>query len=242
MFGRKAKRTAPSPTEPNDGDRADTAIDPALIEPQQVAEEVPAPGRFEGAGQDSGLAGIEAELSFSLTDRALLTPHVSGLDATMFEDHEKLLDFMQRLNQAWAERSATPTSFEAFFMIPSRCWDSPYRTDLVEVLGLTPAQPWNVLPLAVDDAVAQRTGIAVHPGVESHEGSSIAATVITDAIEGMHASFERATFGSDDVDADALTAARAQAKADIMALARRTAQGVLGADVVDHARATFFRD
>lgn len=239
MFGRRAK----SANDAIDLDVTHRPIDTI------VADELP-PIRAENAGADSGLADIESEFTISDADLGLLDldavvqlpPPLTGIEATLAEHRAVLDDFMGRLTTAWEKRIGGSVELQPHFMIPERCWEGEHREVLVEILGLAPAQPWNVLPLACDASTATRTGAATHPGPESHESTRVASNFIGEAIGKMQSSFEAATFGGDTVDAEALAHARAAATQEIVSLARHMAGAVLSKEAVAHSRATFFGD
>lgn len=239
MFGRRAK----SASDATDLGAASPTIDTI------AADELP-PIRAEGAGADSGLADIESEFTISDADLDLLDlatldqlpAPLMGTEATLAEHRAVLENFMSRLTAAWEERSGGPVDLQPHFMIPERCWEGEHREVLIEILGLAPAQPWNVLPLACDANTAAQTGAAAHPGPESLESARVATNFIDEAVAKMQMSFERATFGGDTVDAEALANARTIATDEIVALARHMAGAVLGKEAVAQSRAAFFGD
>ncbi len=159
MFGRQAK---PTSNAEDLGASADTADVDTLL------AETLSPIRAETSGQDAGLASIEAEFTISDADTALLdlsslafdqlTSPLSAAETKMAGHRSDLDDFMGRLNTSWSERAGTNAALQPYFMIPERCWEGDHLEALVEVLGLTPAQPWNVLPLAGDTATADTIG------------------------------------------------------------------------------------
>jgi len=170
------------------------------------------------------------------------TERLPEVEATMARHRAELHDFMNGLNDSWSKQTDTPIDLQPFYMIPERCWEGEHQQVLVEVLGLAPAQPWNVLPLAADAATAAATGVAMHPGTRAVDHRAVATTLIAEAVETMQKSFERATFAADTVDTAALDSARAQAAADITAIAGRMAGPIIGTAAVDTARSTFFND
>jgi len=210
------------------------------------------PIRSPEAGQDSGLADIEAEFTISDADLALLdlssiafeqqASRLSAIDTILTENRTALAGYMDRLNAAWSEQTQSPVDLQPYYMIPERCWEGEHQQTLVEVLGLAPAQPWNVLPLAADPATAASTGVASHPGPRALDHRAMAASLIADAVEAMHKAVEQATFATDAVDTAALDSARLHAANEIKGLARRIAGATVGNEVVDRTRATFFND
>jgi len=271
MFGRRAKRSIDSgerselpvhnSRENSNGAEANTShvatmtleLAPPEIQPgDNTGADTSAPIRAAGSGSDSGLADIEAEFTISDADMALLdlsslafeqqASQLSGSDAVLAKHQAELVGFITQLNATWTDRTGTPVDLQPYYMIPERCWEGEHQQVLIEVLGLAPAQAWNTLPLAADAATATAVGVVDHPGARALDNRNIATTLITDAVEKMHKTFERATFGTDTVDTAALDAARAQAASEIMAIARRMAGTIIGPDAVDHARATFFGD
>ena len=253
MFGRRTKRALetgqPSRTSQEGNVGAETETSPVTTMTLDLAP-TDMPGADTGDG--SGLAQIEAEFTISDADLALLdlasiafdqqTNRLSAIDSTLANHRAELQDFMSRLDAAWSERTGTPVELQPFYMIPERCWEGEHQQVLVEVLGLAPAQPWNVLALAGNAATAAAIGVGNHPGAKALDHRAMATTLITEAVDTMHKTFERATFAADTVDTSALDAARSQAAADIKAIARRMAGTIVGTDAVDHARATFFND
>ncbi len=239
MFRRRAKRA--SAVVSVDLARAEsTNFDPAT------------PIRALDADHDAGLSRIEAEFTISDDDLALLdlssiafeqqTSRLSAIDAVMAENRAALTDFMSRLNSAWSAHAATAVDLQPYYMIPERCWEGDHQQVLVEVLGLAPAQPWNVLPLAGGPATEAATGVARHPGARALDHRAMATSLIAEAVDTMHETFEKATFATDAVDTAALDAARAQAATEIKGVARRIAGATVGVETVVHARATFFND
>lgn len=253
MFGRRTKPTPASPVldvdEPGNSAVGTLPVDGIAVERAPLLD---TPIRAETTDNDSGLAEIEAEFAISEADMALLdlssiafdqlTNPLSPAEQKMVEDTSTLNGYLVRLNESYSAQAGQPVDLQPYFMIPERCWSDEHQQVLVDVLGLTPAQPWNVLPLAGDAPTAMAIGLTPHPGPRGLDTRQLANDLISDAVDKMRASFEQATFGSETVDTAALETAQTQATADIKAIARRMAGPIVGAQAVDHARATFFGD
>jgi hypothetical protein len=175
-------------------------------------------------------------------ERRSMAPSARDLQDKIDETEHELSTFMGDLNTKWADRLGPTTQLRPFFMLPTRCWDTEHQRVLIETLGLTPAQQWNVLPLASDGEGPAELDLARHPGGVTTDVIEIASGFIAETVTEMQAAFERATFSGDTVDSEALGTARELARAEIIALARRVAASVLGAEAVDHSRALFFDD
>lgn len=238
MFGRRTKRaTAPGSVD--------------LAPAEAVTVDPVAPLRAPDAGRDAGLAKIEAEFAISDDDLALLdlssiafdqqTKRLSAADAIMAENRAALADFMSRLNNAWSAHAVSPVDLQPYFMLPERCWEGDHQEVLVEVLGLAPAQPWNVIPLAADSATEAIVGVGRHPGSRALDHRAMATSLIAETVGTMHKTVEQAAFAKDAVDTSAFDAARLQAANEIKGIARRIAGATVGVEVIDHARATFFK-
>lgn len=253
MFGRRSKPT-PAPPVLDLDESASPALGAVQVD-EIAADRAPlldTPIRAEGSGTDSGLAEIEAEFTISDADLALLdlsslafdqlTNPLSPAEQKMGEDRSALDDFLKRLNDSYTAQAGQPVNLEPYFMIPERCWSDDHRQLLVDVLGLTPAQPWNILPLAGDASTATKLGVAPHPGPRGLDTRQLASDLIGDALDTMQASFEQATFGSDTVDTAALESAKTQAATEIKTIARRMAGPIVSTQAVDHARVIFFGD
>ena len=258
MFGRRTKPTHASPDldSANAGnvDEGSTAVDTLVADPL-LTDTLPAdtsPIRADNAGHDSGLAAIESEFTISDADMALLdlssiafdqlTSPLSATEQKMADDKAGLDAYISHLNESCAARAEQPVDLQPYLMIPERCWDGEHHQVLVDVLGLTPSQSWNVLPLAGDAPTAMALGITPHPGPRGLDTRQIASELIGDAVDKMRAALEQATFGSDTVNTAAFDEAQAEATRDIKSIARRMAGPIVGAQAVDHARATFFSD
>jgi len=171
-----------------------------------------------------------------------MAPSARDLQDKIDESEHDLTSFMDELNATWVDRLGPATQLRPFFMLPTRCWDTEHQRVLIEILGLTPAQHWNVLPLASDGGGTGGLDLAPHPGGVTTDVIEIASGLIDETITDMEVAFERAAFSGDTVDSEALGTARELARAEIVALARRIASSVVGDEAVDHSRALFFDD
>jgi len=237
-----AERTAAFDAEP-------TASCDSEVERQVLATEELPPLRAPGAGNDSGLAAIEAEFQISDDDIALLelgalefAAPLSPIEAALTDDRAALDTTMQRLTDSLTEQLGTQVRLQPFAMIPERCWEGEHREALVELLGCLPNQTWNILPLAGDAATADALGIIQHPGGASLHAVDAANSFLTDILSKMHQSCAAAAFSADRIDGDALGAARDQARGQIEGLARHMAGVVIGTEAVTDARSRFFGD
>ena len=176
------------------------------------------------------------------TELTALAPSARDLQDALDTSEAELADLMERLTAMAGERVGTPVALLPYLMLPAECWDSPHQRVLIETLDLTPTQPWNVVPLGATGADAVALDLAQHPLVVSPAVIAQSRGLVDDIIEVMLSSFERATFGGDTVDADALASARDTARSEIVALARRVAAAEIGSDGVAAARSYFFAD
>jgi len=190
----------------------------------------------------SGLGELPVHSDDVGEERRSMAPSARDLQDKIDETEHELSTFMGDLNTKWADRLGPTTQLRPFFMLPTRCWDTEHQRVLIETLGLTPAQQWNVLPLASDGEGPAELDLARHPGGVTTDVIEIASGFIAETVTEMQAAFERATFSGDTIDSEALGTARELARAEIIALARRVAASVLGAEAVDHSRALFFDD
>jgi len=191
----------------------------------------------------SGLGHLaEEDADSALDEHRSMAPSARDLQVRIDENERELTAFMAELNATWADRLGSTTQLRPFFMLPTRCWDTEHQRVLIETLGLTPAQQWNVLPLASDAEEEGSLGLARHPGGVTTDVIEIASGFVDETIAEMHVAFERATFSGDTVDSEALDAARENARTEIIALARRIAASVVGGEAVDRSRALFFDD
>lgn len=263
MFGRRTKPTHAAPVldsvdsgsvDSGNVDPRNSAVDTLVAEPvlSDVLPTDTSPIRAERSGNDSGLAGIESEFTISDADMALLdlssiafdqlTSPLSATEQKMADDKAELDAYIGHLNESCAARAGQSIDLQPYLMVPERCWDGEHHQVLVDLLGLTPSQAWNVLPLPGDAPTAMAMGMTPHPGPRGLDTRQLASELIGDAVEKMRAALEQATFGSDTVNTAAFDEAQAEATRDIMAIARRMAGPIVGAQAVDHARATFFSD
>jgi hypothetical protein len=216
MFGRKRARLA--------------AADPGTLDLRaQVSDSFSGLGELpEQPGADNG-------------ERREMAPSARDLQAEIDESERELVTFMDELNSSWTGGPGSETELRPFFMLPARCWDTEHQRVLIETLGLTPAQQWNVLPLASGSNL-EGLDLAHHPGGVTTDVIEMASGFVDDTIVEMHAAFERATFTGDTVDTEALGAAREKARTEVMALARRIGASVIGDDAVIYSRDRFFND
>jgi len=176
------------------------------------------------------------------TELTALAPSARDLQATLDTSESELSGLMASLTEAAIARHGSNVTLRPFLMLPAECWDTEHQRMLIETLELTPTQQWNVLPLAATPDDATTMGIIQHPLVVSPASIEQARGFVDEIIATMLASFERATFGGDTVDTEALQTARTVAHDEIVKLARTIASVELGADSVAHARKTFFSD
>lgn len=171
-----------------------------------------------------------------------LAPSARDLQSTLDASEAELAAVLADLGTSASERIGHPVEILPFLMLPAECWDSDHQRVLIETLELTPTQTWNVLPLGATPADAAAIGVAQHPLVVNAALIEQCQGFVDDIVTTMLTSFERATFGGDTVDTDALAVARHQARADIMGLARTAAAMELGDETVAKAREVFFQD
>lgn len=196
-----------------------------------VSDSLAGLGQLAGEDIDSATVGHRS-----------MAPSARDLQLRIDESERELTAFMDQLNAIWADRLGSTTQLRPFLMLPTRCWDTEHQRVLIETLGLTPAQQWNVLPLASDGDEEGALGLGRHPGGVTTGVVEIASGFVDETIAEMHVEFERATFSGDAVDSEALDAARNNARAEIIALARRIATSAVGDEVVDRSRTLFFDD
>lgn len=171
-----------------------------------------------------------------------LAPSARDLQSTLDASEAELATVLADIGRTASDRVGRPVEILPFLMLPAECWDSDHQRVLIETLELTPTQTWNVLPLGATPADAEAIGVAHHPLVVNPALIEQCRGFVDDIVATMLTSFERATFGGDTVDTDALADARLQARNEIMGLARTAAAMELGAETVAKAREVFFDD
>ncbi len=189
----------------------------------------------------SGLGGLPEHPGEDDGERREMAPSARDLQSKIDDSERELVAFMDELNSTFASGLGSQAELRPFFMLPTRCWDTEHQRVLIEILGITPAQQWNVLPLA-SGSDPENLELARHPGGVTTDVIEIASGFVEEAIAEMQAAFERATFTGDTVDTEALRAAREHARTDIMALARKIGATVVGDDAVNYSRDLFFND
>ncbi len=164
------------------------------------------------------------------------------------ESEATLATFVMQTNAMWSERMGAIIDLQPRHMLPTSCWDSldtPDRTLLMDVLGLLPAQPWNTVLLAANDETAALLGVGRHPRSLSEEeqtANKLASLTIAEELESVKRQ-QGATLDPSRLDpAEVPDEIRNTAVVRIIAIARPVASAVLGQDVVDHSRSTFFGD
>lgn len=144
--------------------------------------------------------------------------------------------FVNQTNAAWAQQTGTAVELQPYHLLPAVCWDFDDKQDhdlLVEVMGLLPSNPWNIVLLAMNDETATLTGAGRFPSIVREEAvtaTSLAKISIAEELQQLKR-FEQPN-----------TEARDAAVARIIAMARPVGSAMLGEDVVDHSRRTFFGD
>lgn len=175
-----------------------------------------------------------------IADMATPAVTVDEVQVKMDEGTQALNAFVNQARATWADHTSHLVNLEPFQMLPASLWmqlDKHDRTVLVEVMGLVPAHPWNIVLLAADEQTAVLTGAARLPMTQSEEAAvaiDMARLSITDEIDRVKK--------CDRNQLDEFVATRDAAAARIITLARTIGSAVLGQDAVDHSRATFFAD
>jgi len=181
------------------------------------------------------------KLGLSEEEIADMANPVSAIDEVQVKADESeaaLGAFVTETNAAWSKQTGALVDLQPYLMLPAVCWELPDKQDhalLVEVMGLLPASPWNVVLLAADNETAAITGAARMPTDVSDEAvaaTSLAKITIAEELEMLKNQSQDAAFAAN----------RDGAAARIVALARPVGAAMLGQEVVDHSRTTFFGD
>ncbi len=188
------------------------------------------------------------KLGLSGDEIAEMANPISDQQRRIEESETTLATFVMQTNAMWSERMGAIIDLQPKHMLPTTCWDSldtPDRTLLMDVLGLLPAQPWNIVLLAANDETAALLGVGRHPRSLSEEertANNLASLTIAEELE-IAKRKQGATLDPSRSDlAEVADQAPDAATARIIALARPVASASLGQDVVDHSRSTFFGD
>lgn len=209
-------------------------------------------------------------LGLSEEEIAEMANPISEQQRLISESETALASFVKQTNTYWSQQTGTVIDLQPRHMLPTSCWDALDTQDsavLIDVLGLLPAQPWNILLLAMNDETAKLVGVGRHhapPSDEHDTAVTLAQLTIAEEIQRVKreqgASAPASVFNPALLDpsvADPPPLQVSQADVDraadfdmlknaaigrIMALARPVAAAAHGQAVVDHSRATFFRD
>lgn len=191
----------------------------------------------------SNVTEFMEKLGLSEDDIAEMANPVGTIDevqAKIDEGDEALDIFVGQAKATWSNHTSRMVDLQPFHMLPESLWtqlDKHDRTLLVEIMGLVPANPWNIVLLAADEETATLTGAARFPLTHSEE----AAVAIDMAKLSITGELERLK-KCDRNQLDEFVATRDAAAARIIAMARTVGSAVLGDDVVNHSRTTFFGD
>lgn len=172
-----------------------------------------------------------------IADMAKTAGAVDEVQVKLDESEVALGAFVTSTNAAWSQSTGTVVELQPYYMLPAVCWELPNKHDhalIVEVMGLLPASPWNIVLLAMDDETAAVTGAGRFPMAVSEEAvtaTSLAKVSIAEELE-----LVKRQQGINDGQV------RDAAVARIIAMARPVGAAMLGQDVVDHSRRTFFGD
>ena len=172
-----------------------------------------------------------------IADMANTATSVDEVQSKVDEGEAALSQFVTTTNGAWSQQAGTIVDLQPYSMLPAVCWDLPDKHDhavLVEAMGLLPTNPWNIVLLAMNDETAAITGAGRFPLTVRDEAvtvTSLAKISIAEEVE-----LVKRQHGTDNGQA------RDAAVARIIAMARPVGAAMLGQDVVDHSRRTFFGD
>lgn len=165
---------------------------------------------------------------------------IDEVQAKIDEGNVALDIFVGQAKATWSNHTSRLVDLQPFHMLPLSLWndlDKHDRALLVEVIGLVPANPWNIVLLAADEETATLTGASRFPLSLSEEAAvaiEMAKLTITAELEAIKT--------VDQTQVDAFVTTRDAAAARIIALARPIGAAALGDAAVDHSRATFFGD
>lgn len=173
-----------------------------------------------------------------IADMANTSSTVDPVQAKLDQGAAELNAFVTSTNTTWSQSMGAPIELQAYQMLPAVCWEVADRHDhtlLVEVMGLLPTSPWNIVLLAMNAETAALTGAGRFPLTITEEAvaaTSLAKISIAEELETVKKHAQAPDFVS----------VRDGAIARITAMARPVGSALLGQDVVDHARRTFFGD
>lgn len=176
------------------------------------------------------------KLGLSDDEIAEMAHPVSDVQRKIDESETTLARFVTDTNAKWSQNTGSVIDLQPYRMLPESCWDSldmQHELLLKDALALLPAQPWNIILLAMDSQTAMLTGAGRFPTTSTEEGRmaiNVASLSIVDELDRI----QRTEAASD--------TARAAAAARIIAMARRVASASLGTEVVDQSRQRFFGD
>jgi len=172
-----------------------------------------------------------------IADMASSAAAVDEVQVKLDESEATLGAFVTATNAAWSQQTGTDVELQPYHMLPAVCWELPDKQDravLIEVMGLLPASPWNIVLLAMNDETVAITGAGRFPMAVSEE--AVTATSLAKITIAEELDLIKGYQGADNAEI------RDAAVARIIALARPVGAAMLGQDVVDHSRRTFFSD
>lgn len=210
------------------------------------------------------------KLGLSDEDIAEMANPISDQQRRIDESEAALASFVKQTNAYWSQTTGALIDLQPRHMLPTSCWDfldTQDTTLFMDVLGLLPAQPWNIVLLAMNDETARLVGVGRHhvaPSDEHLTAINLAQLTIAEELDQVKqkqgATLQPSVFNPalldptvDDppplqvTDADVARAAdfdsiKNAATARIMAMARPVAAAALGQAVVDQSRSIFFHD
>lgn len=173
-----------------------------------------------------------------IADMANTSSTVDPVQATLDQGGAALNTFVNSTNTTWSQSMGARIDLQPYQMLPAVCWEFDDKHDhtlLVDVMGLLPTNPWNIVLLAMNDDTATLTGAGRFPMTITEEAvtaTSLAKISIVEELETVKKHAQAPDF----------VAVRDGAIARIIAMARPVGSALLGQHVVDHSRRTFFGD
>ena len=204
----------------------------------------------DGPRMSADVTQFMAKLGLSEDEIAEMAAPKSPLQRAIDDSEEQLERFVARSNAVWSEQLGTTVNLWPYRMLPARCWSEEtlgarHRTTLMEVLGLLPAQPWNIVLLAMDESTASALQLPLHPpmlGDTEAEGTDTAIHFLLQELDQLDRLLMAPTPAGMTAANDALVTARTEAVTRIMAMARPIAGAAVGEHAVLISRQTFFGD
>lgn len=204
----------------------------------------------DGPRMSADVTQFMEKLGLSEDEIAEMAAPKSPLQRAIDDSEAQLERFVAQSNAAWSEQVGCQISLWPYRMLPDRCWSEEtlglrHRTTLMEILGLLPAQPWNILLLAMDQSTADALELPLHPPMLTEtetESTDTAIRFLLQELEQLDRLLMTPTPAGVQTAHDPLGSARSDATTRIMAMARPIAGAAVGEAAVRTSRARFFSD